>query len=1329
MAKQSDTHLPIDGPDPDLASARLAAINQQSTPDPTPPTDHPMVEYARNLLNPINYQSPDAVDRNVAAAPNPTPIWQRGVSEDALHGYQRGGQAGGNEWMNADNVGGPPSRPTGTFSLPLAERPGAEFDPFGRLISPTADARGQQAARDALGGAASWISRQISPPSFGDVAQVTPEMSPQDAAAVRQQNLRSSAFGMVAGLAGPPGSEGELSQVEGGLTGRIGAKPALGVPGEGAGPIQSAAQKSGVAAEDLAAKQLESLRASGASEADIAAFQKTMAPDVPKRVPEIQTAEGAAVDPAQLTRSLQAAAGTEGVPLSQHPIFSDYAIGGASGPKNIALHGGDIGTATRAVMAGDPDALALLGDSLSNRLIQGKIADILRRAVGVPEDVIRRGLGVEIAAGRGAAIDSLPVSDIVRAAEKFPKPPPSIVDANVAVVSDALKTPQPMQTLVDSLRATPGVSEADVADALKSMGLKPDEIKAWIRRESKPVVGGVAQGTKAVEAPTINTPYPSSVQPGVGPTIQHLRPAHPVQADTLFNPAEGMRPNSNLPPNNLPPTGGSGGGSPFGFTPPVGPQQERNLARVIGTAALSLFMDIGRAGALVAHLPLARQAAPLMADAVLRGDPAEIAQAFARTLTGVISESGFQTFRRGAIGSLEQSSGVPGVWSRLILDTHGTLNATEEFTLRSILSTRLGGAAVGGTLGGLQGNTPEEHARNAAIGAGLGLGLQNVNRAYPAMLNSLRYGAAQALVDLRVASGGVGAITAKDANQIIDAVNLMSGRGLLPGGRKAAAALNNIFFGPKYVASEIQLVPSVLRSLGGVVTDAAMRKPLDAIEVFKVRAFAGQVGVAAGILGVLSAFGWHVITDSGSRDYGMAVGPDGSRVDPWGGVGGVARLAINEGSTAADALSGRPARYGANTGADTLTSFLRGKLNPGPATAVANTIFGSLPGGAPLPNIGGALSSGDYGAAASGLPQLAYGNQGIQPLFTEAATGGPPNSPTIGGVKPAQDPRFDGAKMLMAMSGLTIKNTPEQVTYDGLGAAAGESNYQQGTLLDQYQKLAGPDWHKTDPTMAPPATTIGQGANQIKLDQFSAQRWTKALGQQREIELRALMADPQWDSMGATLQRTKWDQTVAHADKVAATNFLANDVIQQTDLKAIVAEAVDGFIKQGASAKDKAYWLALLDRSGKLTPEVSAAIDGLKDVLPNEKAPITVREYIHNAPLVHEYLRHVPFGTDARPIGTPDDWAAVAEATKQKGILADALIRSGTSKLLADQKARVGVLKMITSTVQRNLFLNGTQLENPARRQMAFRYPVLAKFVSAREPNESDQAYQNFGRP
>jgi len=65
---------------------------------------------------------------------------------------------------------------------------------------------------------------------------------------------------------------------------------------------------------------------------------------------------------------------------------------------------------------------------------------------------------------------------------------------------------------------------------------------------------------------------------------------------------------------------------------------------------------------------------------------------------------------------------------------------------------------------------------------------------------------------------------------------------------------------------------------------------------------------------------------------------------------------------------------------------------------------------------------------------------------------------------------------------------------------------------------------------------------------------------------------------------------------------------------------------------------------------------------------------------------------------------------------------------VAEVRAQADVLKTIPSLVQRNLFLNGTQLENPQRTLLAKKNPFLAHFISSQHkaPTESEAEYQNF---
>jgi hypothetical protein len=144
---------------------------------------------------------------------------------------------------------------------------------------------------------------------------------------------------------------------------------------------------------------------------------------------------------------------------------------------------------------------------------------------------------------------------------------------------------------------------------------------------------------------------------------------------------------------------------------------------------------------------------------------------------------------------------------------------------------------------------------------------------------------------------------------------------------------------------------------------------------------------------------------------------------------------------------------------------------------------------------------------------------------------------------------------------------------------------------------------------------------------------------------------------------------------------------------------------------------------------VTAAINQHYVAEPGQAAPITVAEYLRAAPIVHEYLAHAPYGTDSRPIGTPQDWAAVDAAKKQTNVRRDQLIRSGVNPTTADTQAKVDALKSLTNTVQRTLYVNGASLVNPQRKLMALKYGTLLSRFSgsaADYTQESASEYRNF---
>lgn len=1181
----------IDGEDP--AQQRQAILNDAQ---PQPPVEsHPMVQFAQSLMAPMyGPGEPNDVapfDSGTYTPPPQSPMNYQAQVPQGFNPYAAPPQA-----APTGILGGINDFAQGLISPFANDVKGkiADFRSFTGTGPQSDYFNSPEAQQNAIGmfgftkaGSGGLADIHV-PGAAADLARGLPEAAPKfaaDEAGMARIDL---------GALGP--------DIEGGLTNRIGGKGTQGV-----GPGADLSEKQ-MAANRMLANQVDALRKGGATEDQIAEFQQTMGSGTAptsERVGTVTTAEGAKADAGDLTRSLQTAAGTEGVPLSQHPVFADYAAKGPKGPANPRAHGGDIGTATRAVMSGDPDAMKLLGDDLTDQLIQNKVAHIIRQT-GAPEDVVRRGLGITMARDGAEAADAA-ASDIVKTGEVTAPPPPSIAEQNAATVQNAVQTPPTADFDIIPGEAPP-------------VNGTIEEQRAWLDKHTRIGDGG----------------------------------------------------------DGVPPTGGEA--PPATPEPPRSPQViAKDVSQTLAVQAMDLFTNAQRASLIVGHLPLLRQALPMLSDAVVRGDPQEVALALGRTLQGLVSEGRFNQLNSGYADALRASGIQNG--ERLLTGMHGPISAREEFALT-----------------GLLGQIPV---------------VSNLNRMYPAMLNSLRAGAALHLAEMQKLSRGT-----VDSDSIVNAVNELSGRGSIPSG-KAGSALNAVFFGPKLLSATWQVPVKAVRSLGNIATDAVSHKPIDPVDVFRVRSLASYVATGAGLMKLANAFGLNVHADPRDRDWGRIDLPGGSRIDMWSGFGSEARLIAQTFETVQQhdlptdlGGAGRPRGPYDNTAFDLVTNYLRGKLNPGLATVIGDYAFGKTMGGqAPSLN--------------PLIPQMPLGIQA-------GLSSDPGNTPTVKGEAPAGTPSFDFTKALLAQLGAGVISTNPKPVYDGLGTAMGDPSFGTGSILQAYTDLVNQSagyatkWHSGDPVMAAPSTTIGSGKNSISLDPTTAQRYVAAVGQARDAALGPLVNSQKYQQASVTEKQKMFDTTLQKADKSAVEQFLANDIIHETDPKLIAAEAVDGFAKQ-STYKDKAYWVATLDRAGKLTPEARAAIDTLRDPGPDGKTPITVDEYLKAAPLVHEYLSHVPYGTDTRPIGTPQDWTAVEAARVQKNARVDELVRSGIKPTQADQVAQQEILRQLPP-VQQSIFLRGTALENVERRRMLVQYPTLSRFLGSNPQftQESDATYQNF---
>ena len=601
----------------------------------------------------------------------------------------------------------------------------------------------------------------------------------------------------------------------------------------------------------------------------------------------------------------------------------------------------------------------------------------------------------------------------------------------------------------------------------------------------------------------------------------------------------------------------------------------------------------------------------------------------------------------------------------------------------------------------------------------IGLFYRQGNHAYATLLNALRTGEA---LNLKAAYDSAG-IPVK-GEKIAHFVNIATGRGDLPFAnseiaQRAADAMSGIFFGPRLLTSGWQSGVDTILSLKNAGSDLLSRKPLDPTDLARVRTTATFVLTGYGAMKLMEASGMPIGVDFTKSDFGRGTLPDGRRFDVWGPFNENARLVLRELDAFYGGLTGRKPVYGQNPLIDPLTSYFRNKLNV-PAAAVYDFGVGKTPIGVPAntaynpfdPNnpVGRDILQNPAAPVPFGAEQAIQSFDLPYPGKT-ASTGG-------------QGGLLGAGEVAASVLGLGVYGSKTPIVRDGLGRTQTDPNYNNDPVLHEFQTLF------PDKTLGPADGTIGSGKNSVRLPATEVDAYVAAVSEERRVALSSLIYSQEYQNATQAQREKMFTNAKEKADNTATREYLAHGVIDSTDPKVIQAEAVAGFHAQGGGNKNEAYWIALLDRAGKLTPEVAKAIDDSNVVVPGQRAPITVEEYRNDAPLVHEYLGHVPYGTDAHPLGTPADWTAVEAAKKQQGDLKDAKIRSGIHPNLAEIQAKQETLANLRSLVQRNLFLNGASLTNPQRRLLATKYGTrLTRYLGGNDvpyTQESEAQYTNF---
>lgn len=879
----------------------------------------------------------------------------------------------------------------------------------------------------------------------------------------------------------------------------------------------------------------------------------------------ITSAEGQKIDAGLLTRSLQTAAGTEGVPLSQHPAFADYGVKGAKGPKAGAGHGGDIGTATRAVMSGDPKVMELLGPELSQQLIQNKIAHLVRQT-GAPEDVIRKGLSVM----SGTEAVHVAPAEV------------AVVGKNIKVVEEALGVPTP-----------PKAGFRKTAEELVSERTVPGAPPAPPAGPPRPPSGSfMPADTPLPEIPNQKTAgdwaknmaaelfaLPRALKAGLDLSAVGLQGAILISKDVTKLPF-------------------------YAYTAARGGAQRPYFASALGQMARSVFQG------------------PVAVNRVTAG------------FRTALEAEGFHT--SGALKNIHIAEPT---------GAFGDLAAREEYMVGNLV-TKIP------VIGGL---------------------FRQANFGYATLLNALRTGEALNIVR---ASKEVGIPV--NTSKIGHFVNIATGYGDLPladsdASKKVATALSNVFFGPRLQGAAIQNVTDNITAVSGVA-GKAFRKPLDPTDVARIHATVAFVATGVGAMKIAEASGMRIGTDPTGTDFGRITLPSGWRVDLWGPFNEYARLIAREVEFVRRSFAGDPPGYGEKNGIDEIANFVRGKLNP-PVAMVADLIAGKTAGGVPTRE---AYTSTD---------------PNVNPLI--------PAPFSIGTAASGAGPGLTAA----AAFGVGVMPPSSFSKYDGLGRPETNPEFGKDIIFDEYERLF------PGKQLEPPDSTLGSGKNTFALPPTEREAYVRFIGNQRRVTIGDLVYSQDYQNATKAQQEKMYKAAQSEADSIANRAYLKNAVIASNDPDAIRAEAVTGFHAQ-QNNKDAAYWIATLDAAGKLTSDVKQAIEDSNVALPGQAQPITVDEYLKAAPLVHEYLVHAAYGTDAHPIGTPDDWAAVDAAKKATTVERDRLIRSGVNPSIADTTSKATTLKTLTSAIQRNLYLNGASLVNPQRKLLSQKYgTTLTRFL------------------
>jgi len=251
---------------------------------------------------------------------------------------------------------------------------------------------------------------------------------------------------------------------------------------------------------------------------------------------------------------------------------------------------------------------------------------------------------------------------------------------------------------------------------------------------------------------------------------------------------------------------------------------------------------------------------------------------------------------------------------------------------------------------------------------------------------------------------------------------------------------------------------------------------------------------------------------------------------------------------------------------------------------------------------------------------------------------------------------------------------------------------------------------KTFKPLALPSDVIGKAgdSNQLKLraDQYMA--FARYVGEARNTELQKVLTTPGYQNATDTLKARLFESAITRADDVGREKYLENGVLKGTDPNAIRQQAVLSVHALSDSPRDAAQWVALMDKSGKLTPDVRAAIDASRpEALPGQTETPTVDQYLKAAPLVTKYLSIPPY-----LIGNPQEWVALSAAKKNEAAALNQIKQTASN--LPTNVLTIQARQTLAPQEQQLLARYQNAIVNPMRKQMLLKDPWLGHFLTTR---------------